>query len=717
MARNVRFSLPSLSARSRALTRFSLCSLALVAPLLAARPADAQGACQPAIQYGMNPSFQNWSSRAIVFADAFQRVKTFFYWNDGPLDEAPLIALGSGLPGAGWPDPARLGPGQRYGSMLFGQMDGTLPDGRVQPYVVTWNGKGHVMLEGPSVVAHANRSAARVEVHVDPTLESASSLLSISWTALDPADPVRNVHVWLPGMERGTRIFWPPFVDKLKAMNAGRGPHTWRTLDWTRVNDYGRPPAADGFVFDRVGVIGPGSPSQGTARGVALEYQIALCNLLGMNLHLQLPHRTKDMTGSDYAAFLYEQLRIVRDGSPGIPGLYGGRAFAGLEPALTVTVELSNEIWNGDFPVSLWMNLEALRRNITYIQQVAGEVQLLFDTAEAVFEGPNHARLRTYVGGFSAAPTYAAKILAFLRPGTQVDALGSAAYLGPQKPEIVAWLVGSSASACPNCPDTTALLDSASARVESLRPKLRAHREIADAWLNPDGSNPAFELYEGGMHLRAHRRPWAAAGRAAQTDPRVFEMLTNQYVPMLMEEGVELLNWYSFMSDQDAPRVDAHGIWNDMDQELTLPVQQPYEDEGAPKAAVVYLGPPLAGDCPRARAFSRQASDKAPVLTATPPVLGATFRAEVELASAGERALVLGSRSSPPAASPSGPKAFGSAHGAVLFPAQAGPVAAWSLRLPNDPALAGLELTIQAVVLGGSRGIRLSNAVDLTFGI
>src|SRR5262245_63912028 len=98
-------------------------SLAPLAQLLAA-----QSPCAPAIEYGMNPSFQTWSSRAIVFADAFQRVKTMSYWNGGPTADAPLIPAGA--LGAGWPDPARLPNGQRYGSMLFGQMEGTVPDGR-----------------------------------------------------------------------------------------------------------------------------------------------------------------------------------------------------------------------------------------------------------------------------------------------------------------------------------------------------------------------------------------------------------------------------------------------------------------------------------------------------------------------------------------------------------------------------------------------------------
>jgi len=61
-----------------------------------------------------------------------------------------------------------------------------------------------------------------------------------------------------------------------------------------------------------------------------------------------------------------------------------------------------------------------------------------------------------------------------------------------------------------------------------------------------------------------------------------------------VDEGVDVANWYSFMTDQD-PAFGVgvgFGIWNDMGQAITLPVGDAYLDEGAPKAAAVYRGPP-----------------------------------------------------------------------------------------------------------------------------
>jgi hypothetical protein len=64
------------------------------------------------------------------------------------------------------------------------------------------------------------------------------------------------------------------------------------------------------------------------------------------------------------------------------------------------------------------------------------------------------------------------------------------------------------------------------------------------------------------------------------------------------------------MTDQD-PRFGVgigYGVWNDMGQRITLPVPEPYVDEGAPKAAAIYRGPPRppgSSDGPRRFHFER----------------------------------------------------------------------------------------------------------------
>ena len=196
----------SFAARPRRACHIRTAGAWLALAALAAPPAAQT--CEYAFELGMNPSFHTFGSRAIVFADAFQRAREISLWSGGnPAGVAPLIPLGQGLLGEGWPDPARLAPGQSCGAYLFSAMEGTIPDGRVKPFVVTWEGAGEARLEGPYVLGEQNRGAQRVEVFIDPTQGGGNAALSVSWSANDAADPLREVRVWLPGMEHAGELF------------------------------------------------------------------------------------------------------------------------------------------------------------------------------------------------------------------------------------------------------------------------------------------------------------------------------------------------------------------------------------------------------------------------------------------------------------------------------------------------------------------------------
>lgn len=557
----------------------------------------------PAIRYGMNASENAWYQRGIAFADALARASEFCTVVDGTItrDLVPTIALGEEPPllGEGWPDASTLQPGERVGTRLFGSMAGSTPDGRETPYVLTWSGTGACSLEGPMVVGEQNRTANRVEFLVDPTVNSGNSLLIWVVDDPDPLDPVRDAHVWLPGMEATRPILWPPFVKKLAAMNAGAGPSTWRAMDWCRVNEVGRTDGSAPFVFDLAGRIKPSSPSQGTKRGVCPEFQVALCNALGVNLHVNLPHPANDIAIEDYDAFVVDTLTRIRDGAPAVPGLNGDQPFAGLAPGLTVTVELSNELWNPAFPARQWMQQQASANGHTLEEEIAAWVEHVFALARGVFAGPDAARLRTFVGGRINDASFLQDILAELATsGVEVDAIGPAAYFKPRAEDVTAWLADAVGQDCPNCPTPEAVVASARLAIPDLAPFLAAHRALAEAYANPDGSHPALELYEAGQAFVANNQPWWPAAAQAQRIPEMFAAYVDDFVPLLIKEGVDAVHWYSFVSDQDAHGggTGPFGHWDRMDQTITLPVPEPYVDEGAPKAAVMCKGPPLEGE-------------------------------------------------------------------------------------------------------------------------
>jgi PKD repeat protein len=561
--------------------------------LLLASAIEARAPERNALEYGMNPSFQRWSSREIVFADAMQRATEFLIvrGDEISMDPAPLIPLGRTPPrvGEGWPDFGQLLVGEHVGARLFGAMEGTLPDGRAEPWVLTWEGTGACRLTGTAVVREERRPR-RVEVRVDPERGNGNGTVTLEIESSTRSDPVRNVHVWLPGMAVQRPLFWPPYLARVQAMNGGAGPHVWRTLDWTQVNEYGALAPPLPFVFDWAGRIRPTSPSQGTRRGMCPEFQAAFCNRVGANLHLQVPHRADPMSVAEYERYLRDLFTRLRDGAGALP--WTSEPVAGLAEDLTLTVELSNELWNEAFPSSRWMIHQAAARGLSVAETIAQELELVWRLADEVFAG--RRTVRRFVGGHIADIDFAALILTALPSGTRVDALGPACYFRPRREAIARWLEGASADACPNCPSPDEVIAAAWSSFVELRAGLRAHRALADQYVNPDGTHPRLELYECGQGFIADGAPWAEAARRAQVLPAMYRAYVDGLIPLLVEEGVELVNWYSFMTDQDPQHgVDVgFGIWNDMRQTLTLPVVEPYLDEGLPKAAAVYRGPP-----------------------------------------------------------------------------------------------------------------------------
>ena len=217
----------------------------------------------------------------------------------------------------------------------------------------------------------------------------------------------------------------------------------------------------------------------------------------------------------------------------------------------------------------------------------------MFAIARDVFSGPDAARLRTFVGARLSDASFLAGILAELE--LEVDAVGPAAYFKPRSEDVAAWLVDAANGICPNCPSAEAVVASARLSIAELGPRLAAHRALADGYQNPDGSRPALELYEAGQAFVADFQPWWTAAAEAQRIPAMFQAYVTDFVPLLIDRGVDVVLWYSFMSDDDAHGNGSgpFGHWDRMDQTITLPVSEPYVDEGAPKAAAIYKLPPL----------------------------------------------------------------------------------------------------------------------------
>ncbi len=145
-------------------------------------------------------------------------------------------------------------------------------------------------------------------------VELGSGPLVLRIAQTDPADHLRNIRVIQPEYESTdkTQVFRKEFLDRWRGFNA------FRFMDWGSTNGSKVRTWADRTK--------PTDRTQ-TGGGIALEYQIDLCNVLHADGWFCIPHLADD----DYVQHAAD---LIRDR---------------LDPALKAYVEYSNEVWNGIF--------------------------------------------------------------------------------------------------------------------------------------------------------------------------------------------------------------------------------------------------------------------------------------------------------------------------------------------------------------------------------
>jgi hypothetical protein len=182
-------------------------------------------------------------------------------------------------------------------------------------YVVLYDGDGD--LEFPAAPATiVSRAPGRIELDVQATAERA---IFLSITRSSRLNHVRNVRMILPGFEAlyAKQIFHPTFVGRIRGVGA------LRFMDWGNTNNS---PVA--HWSDRATT----TMSQGTPRGVAIEYMIELANQLDADAWFCVPHLADDH-------YVEEMAKLIK---------------ARLDPKHRAYIEYSNELWNGIFTQSAW---------------------------------------------------------------------------------------------------------------------------------------------------------------------------------------------------------------------------------------------------------------------------------------------------------------------------------------------------------------------------
>lgn len=286
-----------------------------------------------------------------------------------------------------------LGPGQSVQTLMLREIGGHYPAGI---YAITYGGKGVVAL-GPSDVRKVVKERpGRIEAQVVPG--DAGILLQI--VKSDPKDPIRDLHVWMPGFENARSPFHPLFRERLRPFG------TLRFMDWQMTNN--------SPVVHWADRAQPGDARYANARGIPLERMIELANTLGANPWFCMPHQADDTFVRNFARMVQQRL----------------------DPRRKITIEYSNEVWNGQFAQARYALAKGKAQNLgpsdfecqlRYYSQRAVEI---FKIWEAVFGEAGKKRLVRVLGSQSANPWVSEQVLGWKGAAAHVDALAIAPYFG-----------------------------------------------------------------------------------------------------------------------------------------------------------------------------------------------------------------------------------------------------------------------------------------------
>jgi len=393
---------------------------------------------------------------------------------------------------SGWPRPE---PGRAITCAMMAEQEGRYPEGT---YVCTWEGTGTISFERAARIQE--RGEHRILVEIDPSRGE----IQMRIDGFDAEDPIRDIHLWMPGFEGAESPFHPLFVQRLQPFSV------LRFYPWMR------PFSSSGSWESRPK---PGDARQSDDDGVAVEYMVALCNELKADPWFTIPHTADDEYVREFATLVRRTLH----------------------PGARVWVEYSNEIWNSSFVQAQWVRAEARRQGLRTAEFTAREASRVFRAFRSAFEDEPERVVRVAAGQLHN-PGVARVLCRGL--GDQVDAIAVGAYFGarPSRDEPGGGGVDSLMAAARQNLDTVVM------------ERIAEHKELALQLSKQLGRHIALVTYEGGQHLVA-RSPQGGRGGGSlstvatdrvQDHPGMYEAYRS-----LIEEGrlrgLELFVAYDFV--------------------------------------------------------------------------------------------------------------------------------------------------------------------------
>ncbi len=283
---------------------YSMQSIIIVSMILMLGIGQASAESKPSLpprpRLGINLAAPaDWNTE-LPFVDVFRLSRHWISQKRGEgWGKGPKLALDE----HGWVK--RLSP-DCYAEALMCWINGNhYPSGN---YTVLYEGEGK--LEPAYAATCISRQRGRLIIHVD----ASKGGFSLRITETNPYNPVRNIHVIMPGFEKSynNNPFHPAFLKRWG------GVACLRFMDWMKTN---------GSKISRWSERPQLADATFTTHGVPLEVMIDLCNRLKADAWFCMPHQANDNYVRNFA-------RLVK---------------AKLDHNLKVYIEYSNEVWNNMF--------------------------------------------------------------------------------------------------------------------------------------------------------------------------------------------------------------------------------------------------------------------------------------------------------------------------------------------------------------------------------
>ena len=253
-------------------------------------------------QLGMNLASITFYSSEMVFVDAFKQSRPWASQMPGkPFDTGGPLAVDEN----GWVKKLN-GNGHYAETLMFVDLQGHYPAGK---YLCLYEGEGDIQFgEGAEAI---DRRPGRIVVKATPK----NGAIALRLMKTNPDDPVRNIRMIMPGYDKSYREeeFHPQFLKRWQGFSA------IRFMDWGMTNNSKITKWSDRAKADHA--------TQGTQKGVALEYQVKFAKAMNADPWFCVPHLAEDDYVREFGKFLKANVPAERK----------------------IYVEYSNECWHGGF--------------------------------------------------------------------------------------------------------------------------------------------------------------------------------------------------------------------------------------------------------------------------------------------------------------------------------------------------------------------------------